>query len=215
MIHKNHVTVLMTTSDESDCLNGDIMGYLRNGQLLVEDSPNVLMQSYGVSTISKLLYCVSIADHHLTSNDRRLTALTERDANESMTSIVSGGFTLTANETVNDSADDNEVLNKMPKNSRPVGHLNRVSKYFGRGLWSMCSTNAIVRSRQRSKVVRLWTLFQWGILSVTRSYLMQIVYIVFPIVLLCMYYYSVKDFLEIDLGIGELIDDCFGLLMSF
>lgn len=193
MVHENNVTVLLTASDASDCLMGDIMGYLRNGRLIVEDSPSVLLQSYNVTTISKLLYCVSIADHHITPSDQRTSKLSE-----SMGSIVSGGFTLTTQEVV--TSDVNiDVNNKSNQANILIEKKRKCSPL----VCEWCLRRIISRSRQRSRFVRIWIIVRWCLLNITRGYMVQLAYLLLPIILIMFYYYSVKDFVQIDLGIGK------------
>lgn len=196
MVHDNEVTVLLTTSDPSECRNGDIMGYLRHGRLIIEDSPSVLLQLYNVSTISKLLYCVSIADHHISTRDKRASK-----SHESLYSIISGGFTLTTHEAP--FAALKEVKSQTSYQPNIVIENNGV----GQCLRCQCRwcqpQRQIARSRQRSKFVQLWTIFQWVTLTILRSYMIQLAYLLLPIVLISFYYYSVKDFVQIDLGVGK------------
>lgn len=56
------MAVLMTTSDQAECMNADIMGYLRNGKILAEDSPEVLFKKFNVKNIDQVLYCIAVAD---------------------------------------------------------------------------------------------------------------------------------------------------------
>lgn len=193
MVTQNKVTVLLTASDESDCLNGEVMGYLRNGRLLVEDSPSVLLQSFNVLTISKLLYCVSIADHHIFSAEKRYTSSTD-----SLGSIVSGGFTVTQNMfTVIDELEPEIILPK------PILVKDNQRKYSLMAvLYQWCHKRKIARLRQSSKFEQIWTMTRWATLAILRSYVVQLAYVLLPILFITFYYYSVKDFVRIDLGIG-------------
>lgn len=195
MVHEKAVTVLLTASDEADCLNGDVMGYLRNGRLLVEDSPRVLLQSYNVTNISKLLYCVAIADHHLSVGEKSLTNRTE-----STESIESGGFTVT----------DQDVTAVVCLSDSTIGRpthmlLTQKSKlsWLTSSICRYCCGRTLVRSRQLSRFVRIWTLVQSSTLSLCRAYLFLLAYLLLPIILIAFYYYSVKDVITISLGVGK------------
>lgn len=206
MVHDNRVTVLLTASDEADCMSGDIMGYLRNGRLLVEDSPSVLLQLYNVSTISKLLYCVSVADHHIPA-DKRWSL----PASESAFSIVSGGFTLTTSDAAVAGGAAAETTDRRETNNGNVSTMRSDGEHkkFPRShqhqplFLRLFFRRKLVRARQRSKCVRLRSILQLLSLALARGYMSQLAYLLVPILLVTFYYYSVKNHLGIDLGVGK------------
>lgn len=175
MVSTNKVTVLLTASDESECMWGDVMGYLRNGKLIAEDSPTVLMRSYNVRTISQLLFCVSVAENLSPA----VTKLFVPDwASRSGTSIKSGGFTYTLDDSI-------PVQRKV---DIKIDQQNRWNLFIGHRL--------LPNPPQQSFRKRLWANTWLQFRAIYRSPSQLLLHFLLPIVCVLIYFFAAKGNLE-------------------
>ncbi|XP_037034865.1 ABC transporter G family member 23-like [Bradysia coprophila] len=90
MVDNEKTTILMTCCDEVDVKYADTVGYLRNGQIIIEESPADLMKRYNIWNFNDLILSISVAE----LNQFEVVD-SEKTKRKDTASIKSGGFDIT------------------------------------------------------------------------------------------------------------------------
>lgn len=204
MVAMRDLTVLLTAADESECMWGDVMGFVRNGRLIAEDAPNVLLKKYNVAVLGQMLYCVSVTEHW--SAEAINLEPVQRVGSKS--SIESGGFTLSL-----DIADDD--VRTIGENRTQPTDFRHAKMLPESDEWKLCCCGRATCLRffcacSRRTTVPLeplfwprWrTMLHWRVLTLYRNVLPLMLHIVLPIFALIFYYYAVNGLIgSVQLGV--------------
>lgn len=213
MVDREKCTVLLTASDESECQCGDVMGYLRNGKLIAEDAPGVLLKTYNVPSISQLLYCVSIAEH-ISPDVAELDLLGPEwlQSDSSRASVRSGGFTMTVDGGRDFIASRAKRLSQQQQTEIASALRNSITGASGltrnqqRALvnpwWRRCvplrwqqrwsSGRTAKVAHQKSCRKRFQTLCQWRMLAIYRNFFRFLLETGLPLLCVFVYYNAVN-----------------------
>lgn len=62
---KFNTTILISTHDISEAQRADVVGFLRNGKIIVENSPKGLMESFQVDSLNEVFFLASMQQQKL------------------------------------------------------------------------------------------------------------------------------------------------------
>lgn len=191
LIRNNNTTVLLTTCDSHECENADIIGYLREGKIVLEDSPNHLLTRYNVNSMEKVFFCVTM---QMGEPFREPSIIVADDVLSvgSHVSIVSGGFTPT-----DDDVFLNEPTKQVPEiHSKVFDYSSRVSE---KNKFEAVMTPSTTSSN------RLLYLFEKELFGFFRNTQKIFAYLILPVICILLLYYTVGGKLtELRLGIVNL-----------
>lgn len=194
LIKVNQTTVFLTTSDSNECENADLIGYLREGKIIFEDSPNNLLTKYFVNSMEKVFFCVTMqlgepfresavkVTNDVSSNLSRRT---------SQTSLVSGGFTVT----------NEDVLYNEPTKKIPDIHNKEIFDYSKKRRQNKFEP---VMTPSTTFPKRILYLFEKEFVSFFRNYQKVFAYLFLPVICILLFFYTVGGKLTgLKLGIGK------------
>ncbi|KAJ6633827.1 putative ABC transporter ATP-binding protein YvfR [Pseudolycoriella hygida] len=174
-------TVFMTCSDEIDVKYADVFAYLRDGQIIVEDSTEDLMKRYNMTNFNDLVLAITIAQVKQFAFEEEA----KKNELDKKVSITSGGFSLT-HFTLNDSE---EVT---PRETIMLSGSFSESFIMDKRIPS--SLNEIMS--------QLWILAKWQLVVSLRQLFKIILHFLLPTLCVLFYGYAVgNNMSEVDLGI--------------
>lgn len=193
LIKENSTTVFLTTSDSHECENADLIGYLREGKIILEDSPTNLLTKYFVNSMEKVFFCVTMQtgepfkEQAVKVNDDISSNLSIT----SQTSLRSGGFTVT-----NEDVLYNEQTKKVPdiynEEIFDYSQKKRQNKLDAVMIPSTTSWN------------RLLYLFEKEFIGFFRNTQKIFAYLILPVICILLFFYTVGGKLSgLRLGIGK------------
>lgn len=191
LIKENGTTVFLTTSDSHECENADLIGYLREGKIILEDSPTNLLTKYSVNSMEKVFFCVTMQ----MGEPFREQAVKINDdvySRASQTSLVSGGFTV-SNE---------DVLYNDPTKEVPDIHNKEIFDYSKKIQQNKLES---VMKPSTTSWNRLLYLFEKEFFSFFRNRQKLFAYLILPVICILLFFYTVGGKLTgLRLGIGKI-----------
>lgn len=192
LIKENNTTVFLTTSDSNECENADLIGYLREGKIILEDSPNNLLTKYFVNSMEKVFFCVTMQlGEPLRESSVKVTndVSSNLSRRTSETSLVSGGFTVT----------NEDVLYNEPTKKIPNIHNKEIFDY------SQKRRNSKFEPPSTTFPNRVLYLFEKEFIGFIRNYQKIFAYLLLPVICILLFFYTVGGQLTgLKLGIVNL-----------
>lgn len=194
LIKEKSTTVFLTTSDSHECENADRIGYLREGKIILEDSPTNLLTKYFVNSMEKVFFCVTMQmgepfrEQAVKVNDDTSLNLSRA----SQTSLRSGGFTVT----------NEDVLYSEPTKKIPDIYNKEIFDYSQKRRKNKLE---YVMTPSTTCWNRLLYLFEKEFVGFFRNTQKIFAYLILPVICILLFFYTVGGKLTgLKLGIGKI-----------